>query len=63
MDAGFRWANQLVGIAFAWIFALVGTFVILKIVDRTLGVRVSEEQEVEGLDISQHGEEAYNMES
>ena len=61
-----RWVQvgyQFVGIAFAWIFALVGTIVILKIVDRTLGVRVSEDQEVEGLDISQHGEEAYNMES
>ena len=61
-----RWIQvgyQFVGIAFAWIFALVGTFVILQIVDRTFGVRVSEEQEVEGLDISQHGEEAYNMES
>ncbi len=61
-----RWIQvgyQFVGIAFAWIFALVGTFVILQIVDRTLGVRVSEEQELEGLDISQHGEEAYNMES
>ncbi len=61
-----RWVQvgyQSVGIAFAWIFALVGTIVILKIVDTTVGVRVSEEQEVEGLDISQHGEEAYNMES
>src|SRR5271166_445172 len=61
-----RWAQvgyQAVGIAFAWIFALVGTIVILKIVDTAVGVRVNEEQEVEGLDISQHGEEAYNMES
>jgi Amt family ammonium transporter len=61
-----RWIQmgyQLVGITFAWVFALVGTMVILKIVDSTVGVRVSEEQEVEGLDISQHGEEAYNMES
>jgi Amt family ammonium transporter len=61
-----RWAQvsyQLVGVAFAWVFALVGTIVILKIVDAITGVRVSEEHEVEGLDISQHGEEAYNMES
>jgi Amt family ammonium transporter len=61
-----RWIQvgyQLVGIAFAWVFALVGTIVILKIVDAVVGVRVSEEQEVQGLDISQHGEEAYNMES
>jgi Amt family ammonium transporter len=56
-------ANQLVGVAAAWAFALVGTIVILKIVDKTTGLRVAEEQEVEGLDITQHGEEAYNLET
>jgi ammonium transporter, Amt family len=54
---------QLVGVAFAWIFALVGTLVILKIVDLLTGVRVTQDQEVEGLDITQHGEEAYNLEA
>jgi len=47
----------------AWAFALVGTIVILKIVDIVTGLRVSEEHEVEGLDITQHGEEAYNLET
>ena len=47
----------------AWVFALVGTFVLLKIVDLVTGLRVSEEEEIEGLDITQHGEEAYNLES
>lgn len=55
--------NQLVGVLIAWGLALVGTIVILKIVDLTTGVRVSEEEEVEGLDITQHGEEGYNLES
>jgi len=55
--------NQLVGILMAWVFAIVGTLVILKIVDVTTGVRVSEEHEVEGLDITQHGEEGYNQET
>ena len=55
--------NQVVGILMAWAIAAVGTIVILKIVDMTTGVRVSEEQEIEGLDITQHGEEAYNLES
>lgn len=55
--------NQLVGILCAWGFALVGTIVILKIVDATVGIRVAEEHEVEGLDITQHGEEGYNLES
>ena len=55
--------NQLVGILFAWVFALVGTIVILKVVDLTTGLRVSEEHEIEGLDITLHGEEGYNLES
>jgi len=55
--------NQLVGILIAWVFALVGTMVLLKIVDVLIGVRVPEEHEVEGLDITQHGEEAYNLET
>jgi Amt family ammonium transporter len=55
--------NQLVGVLIAWVFALVGTIVLLKIVDLLTGVRVPEEHEVEGLDVTQHGEEAYNLES
>jgi len=51
--------NQLVGIAIAWTLAIVGTLIILKIVDVTVGLRVSEEHEVMGLDLSQHGEEGY----
>jgi ammonium transporter, Amt family len=51
--------NQLVGIAIAWTLAIVGTLIILKIVDMTVGLRVSEEHEVMGLDLSQHGEEGY----
>ncbi len=61
-----HWAqvgNQLVGVLIAWGFALVGTFVLLKVVDLTTGLRVTEDQEIEGLDITQHGEEAYNLES
>jgi Amt family ammonium transporter len=41
----------------------VGTLVLLKIVDLITGLRVTEDQEIEGLDITQHGEEAYNLES
>lgn len=51
--------NQFVGVAIAWILAIVGTLVILKVVDLTVGLRVSEEDEVQGLDLSQHGEEGY----
>jgi Amt family ammonium transporter len=55
--------NQLVGVLIAWTFALVGTIVLLKITDLITGLRVPEEHETEGLDITQHGEEAYNLES
>jgi Amt family ammonium transporter len=54
--------NQLVGVAVAWALAIVGTLVILKIVDLVVGLRVSEEAEVQGLDLSQHGEEGYSWE-
>jgi Amt family ammonium transporter len=55
--------NQLVGILIAWVFALVGTLVLLKIVDLLTGIRVPEDHEIAGLDITQHGEEAYNLET
>jgi Amt family ammonium transporter len=53
---------QLVGIVIAWTLALVGTIILLKITDAVVGVRVTEEEEIEGLDVTQHGEEAYNLE-
>ena len=55
--------NQLVGVLIAWGLAIVGTLVILKLVDATIGLRVSEEEEVQGLDLSQHGEEGYYWET
>jgi len=55
--------NQLVGVAIAWVLAIVGTLAILKLVDVTIGLRVSEEDEVQGLDLSQHGEEGYYWET
>ena len=54
--------NQLAGVAIAWVLAAVGTIVILLAVDWAIGLRVTEEQEVQGLDLSQHGEEGYNLE-
>ena len=54
--------NQLVGIGFAWVLAIVGTLIILKVVDLVVGLRVPTEQEIQGLDLSQHGEEGYNLE-
>jgi Amt family ammonium transporter len=53
---------QAAGVLIAWVLAIVGTLVILKVVDATVGVRVSPEDEREGLDLSMHGEEGYNFE-
>ena len=55
--------NQLAGVAIAWVLAIVGSLVILKICDLLIGLRVPEEHEVEGLDVTQHGEEGYNLEA
>jgi Amt family ammonium transporter len=55
--------NQLVGVAIAWGLAIVGTLIILKVVDITIGLRISEAEEVQGLDLSQHGEEGYYWEA
>jgi Amt family ammonium transporter len=55
--------NQLVGIGLAWIISIVGTLILLKLVDLTVGLRVSREHEVEGLDLTQHGEEGYDFAS
>ena len=54
--------NQAIGVAIAWGLAIVGTLVILKIVDSTVGLRVTKEQEVQGLDNSMHNEEGYIFE-
>jgi Amt family ammonium transporter len=55
--------NQAIGVLISWALAIVGTLIILKICDVLLGVRVSPEQELEGLDVSMHGEEGYNLET
>jgi len=54
--------NQAIGVIIAWVLSIVGTLVILKIVDATIGLRVTEDEEVQGLDLTQHGEEGYSWE-
>jgi Amt family ammonium transporter len=54
--------NQLIAIAITIGLSLLATFAILKFVDLIIGVRVSGEDELRGLDLSQHSEEAYSME-
>ncbi|WP_173568280.1 ammonium transporter [Pyrinomonas methylaliphatogenes] len=53
--------NQLIGVIVSIALAIVGSFIILKVLDSTIGLRVSEDDEVTGLDLTQHGEEGYNL--
>ena len=55
--------NQGIGVLIAMALAVVGTLVILKICDVLIGVRVTPDEEEEGLDLTQHGEEGYFLES
>ena len=55
--------NQLVAVVIAWLLAIVGTLIILKVVDVLVGLRVSQTDEIQGLDLSQHGEEGYYWEA
>jgi len=55
-----QFLNQLKGVLLTVGLAAIGTFIILKLVDVIVGLRVAEEEETLGLDLSQHGEKAYN---
>jgi Amt family ammonium transporter len=55
--------NQSVGVVIALALGIFGTLIILFVVDKTIGLRVSEEEETQGLDLSQHGEEGYYWET
>jgi len=55
--------NQAAGVAIAWGISIVGTLVLLFAVDKTIGLRLTPEHEMAGLDLSQHGEEGYDFNS
>src|SRR6185436_12697899 len=57
---GSQFANQAIAVGITWVIALVGCFVILKIVNAVIGLRPSPEEETQGLDLTLHGESAYN---
>ncbi|MBI3804249.1 MAG: ammonium transporter [Nitrospirae bacterium] len=52
---------QGITVAATWVFAFVMTMILLKIVDATIGLRVTREDEITGLDMSEHGETSYNL--
>ncbi len=53
--------KQLVAVVVVWIYSAVVTWLILKVIDITVGLRVEEREEVLGLDTTQHGEVAYQL--
>ena len=53
-----QFINNTLGAVLTWILAGAATLVLLKVIDLIMGIRVSESDETEGLDITQHGEEA-----
>src|SRR5512139_1934034 len=52
---------QALSVVSAWVYSFVMTLIILKVLDWTMGLRVTEEHEVNGLDLSQHGESGYSF--
>ena len=54
---------QALSVVTAWVYSFVVTFIILKVLDAIMGLRVSEEDESTGLDLSQHGEVGYTFEA
>ena len=59
MGGGTVLVNQIIAVAIAWGLAIVVTFVLLRVLDATIGLRVAHEEEIQGLDLSQHGEQGY----
>ena len=53
--------KQLFAVAVVWAYAFVATWVILKVLSAVMGLRLKAGEEVAGLDLSQHGEEAYRL--
>lgn len=53
--------EQVIGVAAAASFAAAGTFVLLKVLDKVMGLRAQKDEELEGLDVTLHGEEAYTL--
>ncbi len=59
IEGGTIITGQIAAVAITWVLAVVVTFILLKVLDVTMGLRVPESEEIEGLDLSQHGEEGY----
>jgi Amt family ammonium transporter len=59
IEGGSLLGAQIAAAAITWVYAIAVTFILLKALDVTMGLRVSQQEEIQGLDVSQHGEEGY----
>ena len=51
--------TQIIAVGVIWVYAFIVTYIIAKVIDATIGMRVGEDEEAIGLDIAQHAERAY----
>lgn len=58
---GASFVSQLIGVIGVYLFAFIFSFVVFFVIKLIMGVRVSEEEEAEGLDVAEHGSPAYHM--
>ena len=56
-----QFITQLIAVVTTLVYCFVVAFILLKVVDALMGLRVEEEEELAGLDLSQHGENAYTL--
>ena len=60
MNAPIQLGVQFIGVAATVIWCAIVTWFLLKILDMSLGLRVEDDQEAQGLDLAEHGETSYN---
>jgi Amt family ammonium transporter len=59
LEGGSVLSGQVVAVLVTTLFAVVASVIILSVLNATMGLRVSQENEIRGLDLSEHGEEGY----
>ena len=60
-DMGFMLTAQAKAVGFTILYSGIGSYILFKLVDLFMGLRVNQEIEREGLDLATHGEPAYNL--
>ena len=61
MTMGLQFGVQVTGLIAVLVWSLVASFILVKVVQAVVGLRVSDDEELEGLDVTSHGETGYNL--